>query len=89
MHVHVAGRGDVWPDDLWWSKKFEGGFAFKSLAVLKGWSCRPVGDRLMVDALMEQAAKARRIDYAVVLAFDNFVVDLCGSNPKLLPTTTF
>jgi len=113
MHVHVAGRGDVWKEDLWWSKQFENGLAFKSLTVLKGWGCKPVGDWLMVDALTDQAAKAKRIDYAVVLAFDNvydpdgtyrgpkrpnpkevlstlyvsnrFVVELCGSNPKLLP----
>ena len=113
MHVHIAGRGDLWPDDLWWSKRFEDGLAFKSLTILKGWGCQKVGDELMIKTLTEQAARAKRIDFAVVLAFDSvydpdgayrgpkqanpedilstlyvsnrFVVDLCRSNPRLLP----
>jgi predicted TIM-barrel fold metal-dependent hydrolase len=71
MHVHIAGRGDVWPEDLWWSERFEEGIGFKALAILKGWSSKQVGDELMRTVLSDQATMARRIDLAVVLAFDN------------------
>jgi len=48
-HVHIAGRGDVYPDDLYWSKLFEEGIGFQALKILKGWGCKKVGDQLMID----------------------------------------
>jgi predicted TIM-barrel fold metal-dependent hydrolase len=77
-HVHIAGRGDVYPDDLYWSKLFEEGIGFQALKILKGWGCKKVGDQLMIDTLRKQINEANSIDYAVVLAFDN-VYDVDGT----------
>lgn len=70
-HVHIAGRGDVYPDDLYWSKKFKKGIGFKGLKILKGWTLRKVGDTLMRNALLKQTRTAEYVDYVVVLALDN------------------
>lgn len=70
-HVHIAGPGDIYKDDLYWSKKFEKGIGFQALKILKGWLFKRVGDKLMINTLLKQAKKMKRVDYAVVLAFDN------------------
>ena len=70
-HVHIAGPGDVYKDDLYWSKEFRKGIGFKALKILKGWIFMRVGDQLMIDTLLKQTRKMKRVDYAVVLAFDN------------------
>ena len=70
-HVHIAGKGDVYKNSLYWSKKFEKGIGFKGLKILKGWSFRRVGDRLMIKTLLKQAKKTKFVDQIVVLAFDN------------------
>jgi len=77
-HVHIAGRGDVYKKDLYWSKKFESGIGFQALKVLKGWIFTRVGDRLMVDELLKQAGKLKQVDAVVLLAFDN-VYDVDGT----------
>jgi len=70
-HVHLAGPGDEYPNDLYWSEKFEEGIGFKALKILKGWSFKKVSDRLMKKELLRLIGKARVIDHTVVLAFDN------------------
>lgn len=77
-HVHIAGRGDVFEQDLYWSEKFETGIGFQALKILKGWTFKRVGDRLMVDELLKQARRLKRVDSIVVLAFDN-VYDVDGT----------
>jgi len=77
-HVHIAGRGDVYKEDLYWSKKFETGIGFQALKILKGWIFTRVGDRLMVKELLKQARKLKHVNYIVVLAFDN-VYDVDGT----------
>lgn len=77
-HVHIAGRGDVYKEDLYWSKKFESGIGFKALKILKGWTFKKVGDKRMINTLLKQARKLKHVDYLVVLAFDN-VYDVDGT----------
>jgi predicted TIM-barrel fold metal-dependent hydrolase len=77
-HVHVVGKGDVYPEDLYWSRKFEKGVGFWALKVLKGWGFKKVGDKLIEENLIKQANKMKYVDYAVVLAFDN-VYDVDGT----------
>ena len=77
-HVHIAGRGDVYKEDLYWSKKFESGIGFKALKILKGWTFKKVGDERMVNELLKQAGKLKKVDHVVVLAFDN-VYDVDGT----------
>ncbi len=74
-HVHIAGRGDVFREDLYWSKKFETGIGFQALKTLKGWTFKRVGDQRMVDELLKQARKLEQVDHIVVLAFDNVYDD--------------
>jgi predicted TIM-barrel fold metal-dependent hydrolase len=76
-HAHIAGRGDIYKQDLFWSKLFENGIGFQALKILKGWSFKKVGDELMVNTLLKQANEANHVDYVTVLAFDN-VYDLNG-----------
>ncbi len=76
-HVHVAGRGDIYQQDLFWSKLFENGIGFQALKILKGWSFKKVGDELMVNTLLKQANEASHVDHVTVLAFDN-VYDVNG-----------
>jgi predicted TIM-barrel fold metal-dependent hydrolase len=77
-HVHIAGRGDVFKEDLYWSKKFETGIGFQALKILKGWTFKQVGDERMVNELLKQARNLKRVDHIVVLAFDN-VYDVDGT----------
>lgn len=77
-HVHIAGRGDVYPDDLYWSKKFEKGIGFRALTILKGWAFKRVGDKIMIDTALKQINQAKRINHVVLLAFDN-VYDIDGT----------
>ena len=70
-HAHIAGPGDVYKNDLYWSKKFEKGIGFKALKILKGWGFKRVGDKRMVNVLLRQTKKSSFVDYIVVLAFDN------------------
>jgi len=77
-HVHIAGKGDVYKDDLYWSKKFENGIGFQALKILKGWTFKRVGDQHMVNELLKQAGKLKHVDHIVVLAFDN-VYDVDGT----------
>jgi predicted TIM-barrel fold metal-dependent hydrolase len=77
-HVHIVGRGDVYKEDLYWTKKFEQGIGFWALKVLKGWLFTKVGDRHMRKTLLKQARKLKHIDHVVVLAFDN-VYDVDGT----------
>jgi hypothetical protein len=70
-HVHIAGPGDFYKEDLYWSKKFRKGIGFKALKILKGWIFKRVGDKLMINTLLKQVKKMKRVDYVVVLAFDN------------------
>ena len=77
-HVHIAGRGDMYKENLYWSEKFEEGIGFKALKVLKGWSFKPVGDHLMVNTLLKQAGKLKHVNHLIVLAFDN-VYDVDGT----------
>lgn len=76
-HVHVAGRGDVYQYDLYWSKLFEKGIGFQALKILKGWTFKKVGDNLMINTLIKQVNEANNVDRVVVLAFDN-VYDVSG-----------
>jgi predicted TIM-barrel fold metal-dependent hydrolase len=71
MHAHIGGPGDERPDDLWWSEQFEDGIGFKALKVFKGWSCQPVGDKLVRETLLKDVDRADNVDYAVALAFDS------------------
>ncbi len=80
-HVHIAGRGDKFPNDLYWSEKFEEGIGFKGLKVLKGWTCKKMDDRSMIDELLKQVKQFKKVDYVAVLALDNvYKVDgtYCG-----------
>jgi mannonate dehydratase len=70
-HVHIAGPGDVYKDDLYWSKRFEEGIGFQALKILKGWIFKRVGDELMINTLLEQTRNLKHVAYVVVLAFDN------------------
>ena len=70
-HVHIAGKGDVYSGDLYWSKKFTRGIGFKALIILKGWIFKKVGDKIMLGTLLKQVDRAKRIDHIVLLAFDN------------------
>jgi len=70
-HVHIAGPGDIYKDDLYWSKKFKKGIGFQALKILKGWIFKRVGDKLMLNTLLKQVKKMKNVDYVVVLAFDN------------------
>ena len=70
-HVHIAGPGDFYKEDLYWSKKFKKGIGFQALKILKGWIFKRVGDKLMVNTLLKQAKKMKHVDHVVVLAFDN------------------
>jgi predicted TIM-barrel fold metal-dependent hydrolase len=79
MHVHLAGPGDRYPEDLWWSEKFERGIGFSALKILKGWSFRRVTDDLMIETVKREARRAKRVDLAVVLALDR-VYDVRGSS---------
>jgi hypothetical protein len=76
-HIHIAGRGDIYKQDLFWSKLFEKGIGFQALKILKGWTFKNVGDELMVSTLLKQTNEANYVDHVVVLAFDN-VYDLTG-----------
>jgi predicted TIM-barrel fold metal-dependent hydrolase len=71
MHVHIAGPGDRYPDDLSWHERFRTGVGFKGLKVLKGWGCKKVTDQMMINTLLKQTRKMKEVDYAVVLAFDH------------------
>ena len=77
-HVHIAGRGDVYKEELYWSKKFETGIGFQALIILKGWAFKRVGDQRMVNELLKQTRKLKHVDHIVVLAFDN-VYDVDGT----------
>jgi len=77
-HVHLAGPGDLYPNDLYWSDRFEDGIGFQALKILKGWSFKKVGDQLMVETIIKQITEADAVDYAVVLAFDD-VYDVDGT----------
>lgn len=70
-HVHIAGPGDRYPDDLYWHQRFHEGIGFQGLKVLKGWGCRKVTDQMMINALLKQTRTMKQVDYAVVLAFDH------------------
>lgn len=70
-HVHIAGPGNLYGDDLFWSKKFENGIGFQALKILKGWIFARVEDELMIKVLLKQANNMKNVDYIVVLAFDN------------------
>ena len=71
IHVHTAGPGDAYKDDLYWHKRFEQGIGFQALKILKGWAFKKVGDELMLKVLLKQTEKMKKVNYAVVLAFDN------------------
>ncbi len=79
MHVHLAGPGDGYPEDLWWSEAFERGIGFAALKILKGWSFRRVTDDLMIQTLKREALRAQTPDLAVILALDR-VYDADGSS---------
>ena len=79
MHVHLAGPGDGFPQDLRWSESFERGIGFAALKILKGWSFRRVTDDLMIETLKREALRAESLDLAVVLALDR-VYDADGSS---------
>ena len=82
-HVHIAGPGDLYIEDLYWHKRFEQGIGFQALKVLKGWTFKEVGDGLMLNTLHKQAKKTKKVDYVVVLAFDNvYEVDGTYRGPK-------
>jgi predicted TIM-barrel fold metal-dependent hydrolase len=84
-HVHIAGPGDKYPNDLYWSKKFKKGVGYKGLKILKGWIFKRVDDRLMIDELLKQAEQSKQVDYVLALAFDNvYKVDgtYCGPGQK-------
>ena len=94
-HVHIAGKGDVHKNDLYWSEKFERGIGFMALAILKGWIFKRVGDEIMIDTVLKQINQAKRINHVVLLAFDN-VYDIDGTylgpkqtNPKKVMSTIY
>lgn len=70
-HVHIAGKGDCYPADLHWSKRFTRGIGYRSLIILKGWIFKKVGDERMIETVVDQVERAGRIGHAVLLAFDN------------------
>jgi predicted TIM-barrel fold metal-dependent hydrolase len=75
-HVHIAGPGDQYTEDLYWSKKFRKGIGFAALKVLKGWIFKPVTDQMMLNTLLKQAGKLKKVDRLLILAFDNvYTVD--------------
>ena len=83
IHVHTAGPGDVYKDDLYWHKRFKHGIGFQALKVLKGWTFKKVGDELMLNTLLKQAEKMKKVDYVGILAFDNvYEVDGAYRGPK-------
>ncbi len=78
-HVHIAGPGDRSSNDLYWHDRFEKGIGFRGLKFLKGWwPFTKVTNQLMINALLKQTRTMKRIDYAVVLAFDH-VYDVDGN----------
>jgi predicted TIM-barrel fold metal-dependent hydrolase len=82
-HVHIAGPGDKYPDDLYWSEMFANGIGFKALKILKGWSFKEVNDDFLRDELLRQIREAPDVDYVVLLAFDHVYQpdgSYCGPN---------
>lgn len=71
VHVHTAGPGDFYENDLYWHKRFEEGIGYRGVKILKGWGCKKVGDELMREVLVKQSDNMRKVDHAVVLAFDD------------------
>jgi predicted TIM-barrel fold metal-dependent hydrolase len=71
VHVHTAGPGDFYENDLYWHNRFEKGIGYQGVKFLKGWGCKKVGDELMRKVLVKQADNMKKVDYAVVLAFDD------------------
>jgi len=77
-HVHIAGPGDQYPADFYWHERFVDGPGFKGLKFLKGWwFLKKITDQLMINVLLKQTRSMKKVDYAVVLAFDH-VYDVDG-----------
>ena len=69
-HVHIAGPGDHYKGEIYWSEKFEKGIGFQALKILKWWPCTKVTDKLMEGVLFKQLRQMKNVDKVTILAFD-------------------
>ncbi|MFC2082378.1 amidohydrolase family protein [Bacteroidota bacterium] len=69
-HVHIAGPGDHYKGEMFWSGKFEKGIGFQALKIMKWWPWTKVTDKLMEDVLFKQVRKMKNVDKVTILAFD-------------------